>query len=317
MTALDSHVGGPGLTPSEMKGKMVRLYDEANKGNLEIFAELFSPDFVSYGGAGFADLHGAAAFKDLYLQFLDGLPDLRFDPTFMVAENDLVFVRGTLQGTHRGDFMGVAPTGRRLIWTGTAVFQFGPDGLCRARYQEWDGMSVLQQLGLVPTPPGQAAPEPSTAAEARPTDAQTGPQAVAASRALMERMIEEVWNQGRLDVADELFAENATSPDAPGLPAGPEGVKLIARMFRSAFPDFHMEIRMLAAEGDRVAAHFSQGGTHQGDLFGIPATGRTVKFGEMGLLRLENGKVVESFYNTDMLSLMQQLGVGNAQAGGA
>ena len=317
MTALDPHVVGRRLTPSEMKAKMAYFYDESNKGNLDVFDEVLAPNFVSYGGAAFGDVHGPAAFRETYGQFLIGMPDLRIDSTFMVAENDLIFVRGTLTGTHEGEFMGVPPTGKCIRWTGTVIFRFGDDGRCVARWQEWDGMGVLQQLGLVPTPPDWTPPQSSTQAEPDPLAADTAPERVAHSRALMERFIEEVWNRGNLEVSDEVFAQNATSPDAPGLPDGPAGVKAIAQMFLSAFPDFHMEIDFLAAEGDRVAAHFVQGGTHGGDLFGIPATGRAVKFGEIGLLRLENGKVVESFYNTDMLSLMQQLGVGDAQAGGA
>lgn len=319
MTAPNPHITGRRLTPAEMKAKMVYLYDESNRGNLDVFEELFAPEFVSYGGAGFQDLHGPAAFKDLYLQFLTGLPDLHFVPTFMVAENDIVFVRGTLGGTHSGPMMGVPATGRSINWTGTAIFKFDDQGRCVARWQEWDGMGVLQQLGVVPTPPGWTPPQPSTRPEPDPTAADTDPERVARSRALMERFIEEVWNRKNLAVSEEVFAENATSPDAPGLPDGPVGVNVIAGMFHTAFPDFHMDIDFLAAEGDRVAAHFVQGGTHQGELFGIPATGRTVKFGEIGLLRFgPDGKVVESFYNTDMLSLMQQLGVGgDTQAGGA
>ncbi|PYE54799.1 ester cyclase [Deinococcus yavapaiensis] len=318
MTALDPQAVRRKLTPSEMKARMVYIYDETNKGNLAVFEELFAPEFVSYGGAGFGDLHGPAAFRDLYQQFLVGMPDLRIDSTFMVAEGDIVFVRGTLTGTHSGDFMGVAPTNKRIEWTGTAVFKFGEQGLCVARWQEWDGLSVLQQLGVIPTPPNAPTPNLSHAPEADPTAADVDAERVNANRALMRRFIQEVWNEGNMDVADEIFAPNATSPDAPGLPDGPQGVKIIAQMFRSAFPDYHMEIDLIAAEGDRVAAHFIQTGTHQGELMGIPASGRTVRFGEMGLLRLENGQVVESFYNPDMLTLMQQLGVGgNAPASGA
>ena len=305
-------------TPDDMKQKMVRLYDESNKMNLDVFDEMFAPDFVSYGGAGFQDLHGPKEFKDLYLTFLGAMPDLRFDPTFMVAEGDIVFVRGTLGGTHKGNFMGMAPaTDKYIRWTGTAIFRFNDAGLCTARWQEWDGMSVMQQMGVIPTPDGQpAAPAPLPemshvlAGPSRPEDVQ-------ANRRLMERFIEEVWNRKNLAVSDEVFAPNATSPDAPGLQPGQAGVNAIASTFFEAFPDFHMTIDFLAAEGDRVAAHFVQGGTHRGALFGIAATGNKVSFGEMGLLRLEDGKVVESFYNTDMLTLMQQLGVGAAVTSGA
>ncbi len=309
------HIRGRKLTPAEMKAKMVYLYDESNKMNLEVFDELFAPEFVSYGGAGFQDLHGPAEFRGLYQQFLEAMPDLRFDATFMVAEHDLVFVRGTLGGTHQGNFMGMAPaTGKYIAWTGTALFKFNDEGLCVARWQEWDGMGVMQQMGVIPTPPGQETLPPSTAREPNPTAIDTDPARVEGSRALMQSFIEEVWNLKKLERADDFFAPQATSPDAPMLPPGGAGVKVIAGMFFEAFPDFHMEIDFLAAEGDRVAAHFVQGGTHTGPLFGIPATGNTVSFGEMGLLRLENGKVVESFYNTDMMGLMGQIGVGGAGA---
>jgi steroid delta-isomerase-like uncharacterized protein len=306
------------LTVEEMKQKMVYLYEESNKLNFAVFDEIFSPDFVSYGGAGFKDLHGPGEFRDLYLTFLSAMPDLRFDPTFIVAENDLVFVRGTLGGTHSGNFMGMAPpTGKYIRWTGTAAFRFNDQGLCDARWQEWDGMSVMQQMGIIPTPDGQPAQPSPLPDTSKVLAGPSSREQVQANRRLMERFIEEVWNSRNLALSNQVFAEDATSPDAPGLPAGPTGVNVIAEMFFKAFPDFHMTIDYMAAEGDRVAAHFTQGGTHQGELFGIPATGKTVSCGEMGLLRLENGKVVESFYNTDMLSLMQQLGVGGDQQAGA
>ena len=124
----------------------------------------------------------------------------------------------------------------------------------------------------------------------------------------MQRFIEAVWNNGDFAVADEIFRSDATSQSAPQLPPGPAGVRVIATMFRSAFPDFRMLIDMMVAEGDQVAAHFVQTGTHLGDFMGIPPTGRRVEFTEIGILRIEDGKVVESWYQPDMLGLMQQLG---------
>lgn len=304
-------VTGHRLTPAEMKAKLLYFYQQTNSLNFSVFDQMLSADFVNYGVAGFPDLHGPAEFRELYERFLEGLPDLHFSPTYMVAENDIVFLRGTLSGTHSGNLMGMAPaTHKRLAWTGTSVYRFNDQGIITARWEEWDVMGMMQQAGIIPTPPGQESVAPSTTPEQDPTATDSDPAKVAHNRALMQRFIEEVWNQKNLEVADEVFATNATSPDAAMLPDGPDGVKIIAGMFFEAFPDFHMEIDFLAAEGDRVAAHFVQGGTHQGPLFGIPATGKTVSFGEMGILRLEGGKVVESFYNTDMMGLMQQLGMG-------
>jgi len=127
---------------------------------------------------------------------------------------------------------------------------------------------------------------------------------------MMERFIDEVWNKGNLEVADEVFHPESWSPSAPTLPPGPAGVKLIAKIFRDAFPDYWIRIDNIVAEPDRVAAHFTQGGTHQGDLFGIPPTGKTVEFTEIGILRVADGMVVESWYDTDMFGMMRQLGVG-------
>ena len=87
MTApVSPHAPARRLTVEEMKQKMVYLYEESNKLNFAVFDEIFSPDFVSYGGAGFKDLHGPGEFRDLYLTFLSAMPDLRFDPTFQPAD---------------------------------------------------------------------------------------------------------------------------------------------------------------------------------------------------------------------------------------
>lgn len=127
------------------------------------------------------------------------------------------------------------------------------------------------------------------------------------NKAIFRRMIEELWNKKNLDVADELFAPNATSPTAPQLPPGPEGVKQIAGMFLAAFPDLQITIDYLVAEGDRVFGRLTERATHKGAFFGIPPTGKQVKFTEMGILRIENGKIAESWYDMDMLGLMGQI----------
>lgn len=128
------------------------------------------------------------------------------------------------------------------------------------------------------------------------------------NKAIMRRLIEELWNQQKIDLADELFSEDSTAPDIPQLPPGPMGTKIVAGMFLKAFPDLHMEINDIIAEGDRVAARFTETATHKGDFMGIPATGKSVKFTEMAIIEIKNGKIVKSWYNTDMFTIMQQIG---------
>lgn len=299
---------GRPLTINEMKDAMVRLYDESNRQNFAVFDEMFSPDFVSYGGAGFQDLNGAEAFRQLYIQFIGTFPDLNFRVENLIADGNLCGVYGTLSGTHKGNFMGFAPpTGKRITWTGTAIFRFDGQGLVDARWQEWDGLSVMQQMGVVPAPPGGEVVTPSLVPPHVIGGRFTSP---SENKALFRRFIDEVWNNGNLNVADEIFHHQATSPSAPQLPTGGEGVKVIASMFRSAMPDYHIEIIDLLADGNQVLARFQQSGTHTGELMGIPPTGRKATWGEIGILRFAGGQVVESWYNVDLLGMMQQLGVG-------
>src|SRR4029078_4494622 len=101
----------------------------------------------------------------------------------------------------------------------------------------------------------------------------------------MRKLIEEVWANGNLDLADELFHPEAICPSAPTLPVGPEGTKMICKMVHDAFPDYWVRIDLIAAEADRVGARITQGGTHNGDFFGIPATVKTGVWTEREICR--------------------------------
>lgn len=131
---------------------------------------------------------------------------------------------------------------------------------------------------------------------------------VESNKALMWRLIEEVWNKGNYDVADEIFTPDSFSPSAPQLPPGPEATKILARMFREAMPDYHMLIDFMVADEDKVSARFIQSGTHTGaELMGMKPSGRKATWTEIGTLLVKNGKVVTSWYEVDMLAMAQQL----------
>lgn len=127
-----------------------RLYDETNKGNYDFLDELLAPDFTSIGGAGFKDLHGPAEFKELTMTFLTSFPDLWFQVDELIGEGDDVLVSGTLSGTHKGDFYGVAATGNKVSWTGCAIFRFRGSQVV-SRWQEFDALGLMAQIQ--PPPP--------------------------------------------------------------------------------------------------------------------------------------------------------------------
>jgi steroid delta-isomerase-like uncharacterized protein len=131
------------------------------------------------------------------------------------------------------------------------------------------------------------------------------------NKAIVRRMYEEIHNKGNMATADELVASNFIdhNPPGPGIPPGPEGIKQIFGMLRSAFPDFHTTVEDMIAEGDRVVARLTITGTHKGEFMGIPPTGKQVSMEVIDITRLAQGKAVERWGQGDMLGLMQQLGV--------
>jgi steroid delta-isomerase-like uncharacterized protein len=130
------------------------------------------------------------------------------------------------------------------------------------------------------------------------------------NKALFRRFIEEVENAKNADAVDHFFAADYLDHNPPpfGEP-GIEGFKQALEMFFAAFPDLHVEVEDLIAEGDRVVGRMRTTGTHQGDLMGIPPTGKQIDLAEIHIVRLSGGKVVEHWGMEDNMSMMQQLGV--------
>ena len=133
------------------------------------------------------------------------------------------------------------------------------------------------------------------------------------NKAVILRNYEEIWNQGKFEVADEIVHETFT--DHPptrffdvGL-VGPASLKEAAGHFREAFSDFHDTMEKIIAEGDRVAYLGTISGTHDGELFGFPASGKHMEVRGVNFFRLENGKIMERWGQFDVLTMMVQLGL--------
>jgi len=130
-------------------------------------------------------------------------------------------------------------------------------------------------------------------------------------RTLARRYFEEAWNQGKLEVLDELLSPDYVNhtPSIGNPPAGPDGLKPIVTAIRRAFPDLHFTIEDVIVAGDSLVIRTTMTGTHEGDLFGIPPTRRKVSVTQIQIERVRNGRIVEHWRVTDELELMRQLGV--------
>jgi steroid delta-isomerase-like uncharacterized protein len=108
---------------------------------------------------------------------------------------------------------------------------------------------------------------------------------------------------------DEVFDPNVRAGTQMPIEAnGPEDIKRVFTTLHEAFPDLHISIEDLIAEGDRVVSRERITGTHRGNYMGMPATGKRVEYNEIVIGRFADGRIVETWGVVDVLSLMRQLG---------
>jgi steroid delta-isomerase-like uncharacterized protein len=125
-----------------------------------------------------------------------------------------------------------------------------------------------------------------------------------------QNFIEKGLNQKDLSALEAYFGPDLIDHALPpGLPPGLEGRKMFASALVAAFPDLHVQVEDLVAEGGKVVTRYSVHGTHNGELMGIPPTGRQVSIGGIAIDRFENGRSIEHWEFYDQMGMMQQLGV--------
>jgi steroid delta-isomerase-like uncharacterized protein len=129
---------------------------------------------------------------------------------------------------------------------------------------------------------------------------------------IVRRWFEEVWNKGRADAIDEMFAEDGVAhglADASGAELrGPADFRVFHGRFREAFPGIEVVVEDAISEGDKVAARCTVRAKHEGDSLGFAATNRPVEFTGMTFARVRDGKIVEAWNNFDFMAMFQQLG---------
>jgi predicted ester cyclase len=138
-----------------------------------------------------------------------------------------------------------------------------------------------------------------------------------ANKELVRRHFEEIWNRQDLASADELMAqdylEHAVAPFGqaePGRVNGPAAMRQTAQWLLAQFPDLHMRIEALVAEGDLVAVRVLSEGTNLGPLNGVmPPTGKRFAARQSHWFRVEDGKLAEHWATREDLPAMLQLGV--------
>lgn len=132
------------------------------------------------------------------------------------------------------------------------------------------------------------------------------------NKATAARWFSDIIAQGKLEVADEIFTADHVihDPHAPqgGWPNGTQGPKAVASVFGGGFSGWDITVDDQVAEGDKVVSRWTARARHTGPLMGLPATGRMVCVTGANISRFAGDKIAESWYNFDMLTLLQQVG---------
>lgn len=131
------------------------------------------------------------------------------------------------------------------------------------------------------------------------------------NKALVRRWFEEVWNKGRAEAIDEMFALGGLAhglADERERDLTPSDYKTFHAAFRGAFPDVVITVEDMVAEGDKVAARCTVHGSHEGDTLGFAASHAPVDFTGITIVRIKDGKIVEAWNNFDFMNLYRQVG---------
>jgi len=301
-----------GAHEDKLRDLVLDQYEEVwNKGNYDYAEETVHPDFNDHPPTRFFDVGrtGPAALQEAAKEFRHGIPEFHDAPELVLVEGDRVAYLGQIAGHQEGELFGFPATGRMMRVWGVNFFRMENDQIAE-RWGQFDVLTMMQQLGLAPGPETPEAPEerpeygdPHRAAQESGTD-------IDANKAVYRRMVEEVVNQGKFEVIDEIFHPDYVDHVAPpGTTPGIGGVQEVFTMFRTGFPDVKFNIDQMVGEGSYVATLVHGEGTQTGQFIQFPPSGKHAVWRSVGFFRVQEGLIREHWGIPDLLGLLIQIGI--------
>lgn len=276
---------------SEANKSIVRRFVEEviNRGDLGAVDELLAPGYLDHGPLIRGLPTGREGAKRLYALLHAGFPDLEVSIEDFVAEGERVALRSIWRGTHKGDFLKVAPTGKVVVFENLELLRV-QHGQILEHWSMIDLDSLLHQL--------QTRAEEEYAMK------------IEANKAIVRRIYDEYINQEKKEVIDGTFAPDVVVHDPlMGVFTGIEAFKQLLNVFDTAFPGHRVRINAICAEGEWVTVLHTHTARHTGPFMGLPPTGKEFVVNGVEVYRLEHGKVVEFWRHDDDMGLVVQLGI--------
>lgn len=269
-----------------------------NQANWDTVYEILAPEFVFTLPTHPEPFRGPDGFKELVTMLHNAFPDFYMDIRDMVASGDTVVTRWFGGGTHKGGPLlttegDIPASGKRFDIDGMTWHTIRNGKIVESIGHE-DTLGLLLQLGVFPAPPSEMV--------------QTTPEE---NQQLTHRYFEEIMNQGKLEVVQEILHPNFSFiiPTQPEPISGYDNFTGFVQYLRNAFPDIRFTVLREIADGNRVASRWKINATHNGEFLGMPATGNTVEDYGIDIFQISNGKILSVHVNENDFGLMKQLGM--------
>jgi uncharacterized protein YbjT (DUF2867 family)/predicted ester cyclase len=348
--------GAPAVNPEELKVKVIRLYDELNRNNMDVLYDVMDPHFTAHGETMGLDPndkdHLAAVARGIqWAKWV--FPDLYVSVDEIVAEGNMVAARLTWRGTVTQEVYGVPPSGQTIEWTGMAINRF-EDGKIVERWFNSDELGMMRGMGLLP-PMGGGARAPADAGDGQTQAAEsaapvaagdgqtqtwgaapvaagdgqtqtaapqsqmkapapTGPPAsekeLERNKQVVRTFYERITSEGRIDRLKDIIADDFVDYGEAlfGRPNGSARLEESVAYISKMTPVKAVHIEEMIAEGDMVGVRVSMTLVHAADWLGKSATGNELRWTDLSIFRIKDGKIVEHFFNPDGLFILEQLG---------
>ena len=273
-----------------------------HEGDLEAIAEFMDASCVMHGDSMIGELVGVEGYAMFATTSHTAFPDARVVIEDIIAEQDMVAVRATETMTHTGPLMAIPPTGASIVSKLIVIYRF-LDGKIEEGWIQYDALGMLVQIGLIP-PMG-----PPNFSWGTPSAATGDPGTPEDNKISASREPSKIWNERNLEVIDEIIGEDYVGHYDMSPVNGREAYKQYLSGLFTAFPDVHITVEKVFAEGDLVAFVATATGTHLGPFGPAPATGNSMKVQALVIRRMADGKIVELWQMNDMLGLLMQIGL--------
>ena len=304
----------PTPPPEPPKPSLLELTKQSNRAGLAAlnaheaakFAEGFAPDgvLITYG---FGENKGREAIASDTQKLFDAFPDAKIAESNVYVKGEIVVMEWVMNGTHKGEFMGIKPTGKAVGIRGAGVLWMTPEGLVKQEHRYMDGSTLMTQLGQNKNPARPVAPLPSGdatwhVAKGTPEEDKQAD--------IVKGMYGAFEKKSEADFLGPL-ADNATWSDMsmPKDMTGKAEAKKSFQMFTKAFPDGKLAIDTIFSVDEFTVAESTMNGTHNGPLGPLKATKKPVSLHSLDIVTVKDGKIQGGTSYANSVELLAQTGL--------